>query len=172
MSKTIYDFEVNGLDGKPVKLSSYKGKVLLIVNIASKCGLTPQLEGLQKLQKKYHKKGFEVLGFPCSQFAGQEPLNGSAIEDFCSVNYGVDFKIFEKGKVRGKDAQPLYHFLAKETSTILGKNYPLWNFQKYLIGKNGEVVDWFNPKKDPLDDKITEAIENCLNTAPVENKKK
>ncbi len=171
MAKSIYDFEVKGLDGKPVKLYAYKGKVLLIVNIASKCGLTPQLEGLQKLYEKYKGKGFEILAFPSNQFAGQQPENGSVIQDFCSVNYGVQFKVFDKGKVKGKDAQPLYQYLAKETGNLLRSNYPVWNFQKYIIDRNGKAVDWFNPWKLPNDDKITEVIEKCLNTPPVENKK-
>ena len=162
MVKSIYDFEVKDLAGKTVKLSDYKGKVLLIVNIASKCGLTPQLDTLQKVYEKYKSQGFEILGFPSNQFAGQEPLNGNDIKDFCSVNYGASFKIFAKDKVKGSTAQPVYKHLAEEASIFGLKNYPVWNFQKYLIDKNGKLADWFSPWKVPDNDKITEAIEKCL----------
>ena len=164
MAKSIYDFEVKDLAGKTVKLSDYKGKVLLIVNTASGCGLTPQLDTLQKLYEKYHDKGFEILGFPSDQFAGQEPLKGEAIQEFCSVNYGVKFKIFAKNKVKGNEAQPVYKYLAEQSKVLGFNNYPVWNFQKYLIDRNGKVADWFNPWKLPDNDKIAEAIENCLNT--------
>lgn len=171
MAKSIYDFTVKGLNGKPVKLADYKGKVLLIVNIASKCGQTPQLDTLQKLYEKYQSKGFEILAFPSNQFAGQQPEDGEAIQEFCSVNYGTTFKVLEKNKVKGNDAQPLYQFLAEETGNLLRKNYPIWNFQKYIVDRNGKVADWFNPWKLPDNDKITELIEKCLNTPAVENKK-
>ena len=170
MKKKLHDFEVNDLYGKKVKLSDYKGKVVLVVNIASECGLTPQLKGLQKLYEKYHSRGFEILGFPSNQFAGQEPLHGEKIEEFCSVNYGVNFRIMEKGHVKGKGAHPVYNHLAKETSLLGVKNYPVWNFQKYLIDREGNVVDWFAPWKTPNNDKIAEAIEKCLDKTSVENK--
>ena len=172
MATSVYDFEVKGLNGKPVKLSNYKGKVLFIVNIASQCGLTPQLDSMEKLYEKYREQGFEILAFPSNDFSGQMPEEGKAIEEFCSVNYGAQFKVFEKGKVKGNDAQPLYQFLAQETKQLFKKNYPMWNFQKYLIDRNGNVADWFTPWKQPDNDKITEAIEKCLNTPAVENKKK
>lgn len=170
MAKSIYDFEVKGLDGKSVKLSDYKGKVLLLVNIASRCGQTPQLDTLEKLYEKYRDQGFEVLAFPSNDFAGQMPEGGNAIQEFCSVNYGVKFKIFSKGKVKGSDAQPLYQYLAEETKIVFRNNYPLWNFQKYIVDRNGRVVDWFNPWKWPDSDKITEMIEKCLKEKGVENK--
>lgn len=162
MANTIYDFEVKGLDGKAVKLSEYKGKVLLIVNIASKCGETPQLEGLQKLYKKYHKKGLEILAFPSNDFM-QEPKEGSNIQEFCSVNYGVEFKIFAKNHVKGTRAQPLYKHLAGQTSVMGLKVYPMWNFHKYIVDRNGRFVDWFNPWKKPDNAKIAEVLEKCLN---------
>jgi glutathione peroxidase len=169
MADSVYDFEVKGLDGKPVKLSTYKGKVLLIVNIASKCGQTPQLGTLEKLYEKYRDKGFEILAFPSNDFA-QEPKEGDKILEFCERKYGVRFPVFEKGKVRGGAAQPLYQYLAKKTGSFLRSNYPLWNFQKYVIDRNGRVVEWFNPWKWPDNDKIAEVIEKCLNTTAVENK--
>ncbi len=170
MAKNIYDFEVKGLDGKPVKLSNYKGKVLLLVNIASRCRQTPQLDTLEKLYEKYREQGFEILAFPSNEFSGQMPESGYAIQEFCSVNYGVKFKIFAKGKVKGSEAQPLYQYLATETKQLLRNNYPLWNFQKYIVDRNGRVVDWFNPWKWPDSDKITETIEKCLKEKGVENK--
>ena len=170
MAESIYDFEVKGLNGASVKLADYKGKVLLIVNIASKCGQTPQLDTLQKLYEKYEPKGLEILAFPSNDFA-QEPKEGDKIQEFCTRNYGVQFRIFAKNKVKGDGAQPLFKYLAKETGNILRNNYPIWNFQKYIVDRNGKVVDWFNPWKYPDNDKITELIEKCLNTPAVENKK-
>jgi len=167
MEQSVYNFQVKGLDGKPVKLSSYKGKVLLIVNIASKCGLTPQLDTLQKLYEKYQDKGFEILAFPSNDFM-QEPRQGEKVQEFCTRNYGVQFKIFEKNKVKGAEAQELYQYLAEQTGNFFRKNYPMWNFQKYIIDRNGKVVDWFNPWKLPDNDKITETIEKCLAEKPVE----
>ncbi len=167
---SVYDYSVKDLSGKTVKLSDYKGKVLLIVNIASKCGQTPQLDTLQKLYEKYKDKGFEILAFPSNDFM-QEPNEGGDITEFCKVNYGVTFKVFAKGPVRGAKAPDLYRFLAGETGGFLRKGYPLWNFHKYLINRTGEVVDWFNPWKWPDDDKITALIEKCLDEKAVENKK-
>lgn len=162
MANSIYDYEVKDLGGKPVKLSNYKGKVLLIVNIASKCGLTPQLDGMQKIYEQYKDKGFEILAFPSNDFAGQEPKEGKAIEEFCSVNYGVNFKVFAKNHVKGSDAQPLYKFLAKEAKIVFVDNYPVWNFHKYLIGKDGRVIDYFVPITKPESGKIASAIKAAL----------
>lgn len=170
MKNTIYQFEAIDLAGKTIKLDNYRGKVLLIVNIASQCGLTSQLNSLQKVYEKYKERGFEILAFPSNDF-NQEPKEGGKIEQFCSVNYGVQFKIFKKGKVKGKGAQPVYKFLADETGLLLRKNYPLWNFQKYLINRRGEVAEWFNPWRHPDSDKVTAAIEKCLDELAVENKK-
>ena len=168
MPLSIYDFEVKNLAGKKVKLADYKGKVLLIVNIASQCGNTPQLDGLEKLYEKYKDQGFEILAFPSNDFM-QEPKEGSDIQQFCSKNYGVKFPIFEKGKVRGANAQPLYQFLAGEVKMGPFNNYPLWNFQKYLVGRNGNVADYFNPWKRPENDKISWVIEKCLEQKAVQN---
>jgi glutathione peroxidase len=170
MNQSIYEIEVTDASGKKTKLSDYKGKVLLIVNVASKCGFTPQYEQLQKIYEKYQPKGLEILAFPSNDFA-QELTNDNSIQQFCMVNYGVTFKVFSKGKVKGKNAQPLYHFLATNSKRFFVSNYPFWNFQKFLIDKNGKVADWFTPWTRPDSDKITEAIEKCLNTVVVENKK-
>lgn len=161
MATSIYDFEVKDISGKTVKLSDYKGKVVLIVNTATGCGLTPQLDTLQKMYDKYKPQGFEILGFPSNDFA-QEAKDGASITEFCQVNYGVQFKIFAKNKVKGSNAQPLFKYLAEETKVAFFNNYPIWNFQKYLIGRDGKVADWFNPFKTPDNAKITEAIEKCL----------
>lgn len=170
VAKSIYDFEVKDLAGKTVKLSDYRGKVLLFVNIASRCGLTQQLDGLEKLHQKYRDEGFEILAFPSNDFLRQQPEDGMAIEEFCRDKYKTAFKIFAKNKVKGKSAQPVYKYLAEQTKILGFNNYPVWNFQKYLIDRNGKVADWFNPWKQPDNDKITDAIEKCLNKAPVENK--
>ncbi|MDB5283978.1 MAG: Peroxiredoxin [Bacteroidota bacterium] len=161
MAKSIYDFEVKDLAGKSVKLSDYKGKVLLIVNIASKCGNTPQLGGLETIYEKYRGQGFEILAFPSNDFM-QEPKEGANIEQFCTKNYGVQFKVFEKGHVRGKSATDLYKYLTDQSSFGFMKAPPIWNFQKYLVDRKGKVVDFFNPWKAPDSAKITESIENCL----------
>jgi glutathione peroxidase len=171
MSVNIYDFEVKDLEGKAVKLSEFKGKVLLIVNIASRCGQTPQLGGLEKLYQKYHDRGFEILAFPSNDFLRQQPEDGKAIEEFCQSRYGTTFRIFAKNKVRGANAQPLYQYLAEESGFVDFRNFPLWNFQKYIIDRNGRLAAWFNPWKKPDNDKIAETIEKCLNTGAVENKR-
>ncbi|MFN8286149.1 MAG: glutathione peroxidase [Chitinophagales bacterium] len=158
---SVYDFSARDLGGKEVKLANYKGKVLLIVNIASQCGLTPQLDGLQKLYETYRERGFEILAFPSNDFM-QEPKEGERISEFCKVNYGVTFKVFAKGPVKGAEAPDLYRFLAEETGNFLRKGYPMWNFHKYLINKKGEVVNWYNPWKKPESDKIAADIEKCL----------
>lgn len=170
MADSIYDFKAKDIAGREVKLSDYRGKVLLIVNTASACGLTPQLKGLQKLYEKYNKQGFEILGFPSADFAGQEPLKGEAIQEFCEVNYGVSFKVLAKGHVKGDKAQPLFKFLAKETKQLFVRdNYPVWNFQKYLIDRNGKVVDYFIPWTLPNDAKIADRIEKCLDEKAVDS---
>ena len=168
----IYDFTVKTSQGKEKSLADYKGKVLLIVNTASKCGFTPQFEALQKLYLAYKDKGLEILGFPCNQFAAQDPGNNEEIQQFCRYNYGVTFQIFEKGDVRGETAQPLFQYLTKEKGfegfdkehpnaaileDFLKKNFPeylegdgiKWNFTKFLIDREGNVVKRFEPTKEP-----------------------
>jgi len=136
---SIYDFTVKDTFGDDVSLADYKGKVLLIVNTASKCGFTPQFEGLEKLYTELSAKGFEILGFPCNQFANQDPGTNEEIRNFCQMNYGVSFPIFEKIDVNGDNAAPLYKYLKSEKGGIGGKNIK-WNFTKFLIGKDGEVL--------------------------------
>lgn len=147
--ESIYDFEVNDLEGRVRKLIDYKGSALLVVNTASKCGFTPQYEGLEKLYKSYQPKGFEVLGFPCNQFGSQEPGSEQEIKNFCSINYNVTFPMFAKVEVNGTNAHPLYKFLKKNSKGILGTEFIKWNFTKFLIGKNGEVLKRYAPTDTP-----------------------
>ena len=162
MENTIYQFSANTLQNKPVSLSEYKDKVILIVNTASECGFTPQYKGLEELYQEYKDKGLVVLGFPSNDFGGQEPLEGKEIESFCSINYGVSFPIFEKTKVKGKEASDLFKFLSDKKQNGNVNISPKWNFQKYLINKNGEVVDYFLSTTTPNSGKIKRAIEKLL----------
>jgi glutathione peroxidase len=146
---SIYDFSVNDIHGKPVPLSRYKGKVLLIVNVASKCGFTPQYKGLEALYEKLHAKGLEVLGFPCNQFGAQEPGSESEIASFCELNYGVTFPMFAKVDVNGDDAAPLYRHLKSAKPGLLGTETIKWNFTKFLVDRKGNVVARFAPNDTP-----------------------
>ncbi|MBC2350813.1 glutathione peroxidase [Listeria welshimeri] len=154
----VHDFSEKAMNGKEISLSDYKGKVLLIVNTASKCGLTPQLEGLESMYKKLGGANFEILGFPCNQFLRQDPGSDEEILEFCQMNYGVTFQMFSKIKVKGKDASPLYKYLTEQTS---GKKVE-WNFAKFLIDENGEVVERFSSKMKPEDfeDKVEALVAN------------
>jgi glutathione peroxidase len=154
-SNSVHQFKVRFINGAEKNLSEYKNKVLLIVNIASGCGFAPQLKELQELREQIGTEEFEVLGFPSNDFGRQEPLEGAAITSFCEVNYGAAFPVFEKIMVRGEHAHPLFKFLNK-TST------PRWNFHKYLIDKDGEVVDYFFPFTKPLSSKIKKKIQRLL----------
>lgn len=144
----FYNFSANDMSGKEINMKEYKGKVVLIVNTASKCGFTPQFEELENLYKKYKEQGFEILGFPCNQFKNQDPNNNEQINNFCKINYGVTFKMFEKIDVNGDSAHPLYKFLKNEKSGIWGKKIK-WNFTKFLIDREGNVVDRFSPTTKP-----------------------
>ena len=180
---TIYDFNATTIDGEEVSLEQYKGKVLLIVNTASKCGFTPQYEGLEKLYEQYKDKGFEILGFPSNQFAGQEPGDSHEIENFCKINYGVSFQLFEKSDVRGENAHPIFQYMTEKTTfkgfdlnhpnekklnDMLKKNFPQfldgnsikWNFTKFLIDGNGNVDFRYEPTTEPL--AISSDIERLL----------
>jgi len=148
---SIYDFEAKTIDGNTQKLDAYKGKALLIVNVASKCGFTPQYTGLEALHKKLKDKGFDVLGFPCDQFGHQEPGNEDEIKNFCSLTYDVTFPMFAKVEVNGDNAHPLYKYLKQEKPGVLGTTGIKWNFTKFLIDKNGNVVKRYAPTDKPED---------------------
>lgn len=158
MSENIYSFKAM-LGGKEVKLSNYHGKVLLIVNTASKCGLTPQFKALQLLQDKYEQRGFTVLGFPCNQFNNQDPGTDEEIKSFCSLNYGVTFPMFAKIEVNGKKGHPLFKFLKSKAPGFLFKSIK-WNFTKFLIDEQGNVIKRFRPATNPAD--IEKFIEKLL----------
>ncbi len=180
MANEIYEIPVKTIDGTETNLGEFKGKTLLVVNVASKCGLTPQYEGLEKLYENYREKGFEVLGFPANNFMGQEPGTEEEIKDFCSTNYNVEFPLFSKISVKGDDQHQLYHFLTEtkpETDVNDGgleeklKGYGsmrstssevLWNFEKFLIGKDGEIAARFAPDVAPDDARLTAKVEEEL----------
>lgn len=149
MPRKIYDFVVHTIDGKEVSLSKYENKVLLIVNVASKCGFTKQYAGLEKLYQKYKDKDFVILGFPCNQFGGQEPGTADEIKSFCELNFGVTFPMFEKISVNGKNTHPLYAYLKSEAKGIMGTEAIKWNFTKFLVNKDGSVVTRFASKDTP-----------------------
>ena len=157
---TLYYFTVSDQADQPVSLQDYKGKVVLIVNTATGCGLTPQYQGLQELYDKYKDQGFEILDFPCNQFMGQAPGSAEEINTFCTLNYQTTFPRFAKIKVNGKEAEPLFDWLKKEKSGPLGARIE-WNFAKFLINREGKVVERFSSKTDPL--KLEEAINTLLN---------
>ncbi|HWU20270.1 MAG TPA: glutathione peroxidase [Nocardioides sp.] len=156
---SLHDFSAAGIDGQQVDLSAYKGEVVLVVNTASKCGFTPQYEGLQKLQDTYADQGFTVLGFPCDQFGHQEPGDEAEIASFCSTTYNVTFPMFAKVDVNGSDAHPVYAWLKKEQGGLLGGSIK-WNFTKFLVGRDGQVIDRYAPTTAP--DKLSGDIEKAL----------
>ena len=163
MNNSIHQFLVKNAQNKEVNLADYKGKVVMIVNTASKCGLTPQLDKLEKLYEEYKDQGFEIIGFPSNDFAGQEPLTADKAEEFCKVNYGVTFPIMEKIHVKKGDEQhELYKFMAKEAPGPGLLTNPKWNFHKYIIDKEGKVVDYFIPTTEPDNEKIKKEIEELL----------
>lgn len=145
----LYDFTVDDIHGKPVKLDRYKDKVLLVVNVASKCGFTPQYKGLEALYQKLHGKGLEILGFPCNQFGEQEPGSEEEIASFCERNYGVTFPLFAKVDVNGDAAAPLYKYLKHQKPGLLGTEAVKWNFTKFLVDRKGKVVSRFAPNDTP-----------------------
>lgn len=162
MEKSIHQFTVNNISGKPVSLLDYKGKVLLIVNTASECGFTPQYSDLEELYQLYKDRDFVVLGFPSNDFGGQEPLNGDEITSFCQVNHGVTFPLFEKSVVKGKNATPLFQFLSNKKQNGNVNISPKWNFQKYLIDKDGQVIDYYLSTTSPTSSKVKKAIEKLM----------
>lgn len=157
---SLYNFEASTIKEKKVALADYRGQVLLIVNTASKCGLTPQFEGLEKLYEKYRERGFSILGFPCDQFRHQDPGNNSEIEQFCQVNYGVSFPMFAKIDVNGPTTHPLFQHLKQAAPGIFGSEKIKWNFTKFLINRNGDVIARFAPATKP--EKIEQAIVAAL----------
>ena len=149
MTQTIYDFEALGMNGKSVKLSQYKGKALLIVNTASACGFTPQFGGLEELHKQYGKQGLVVLGFPCNQFGAQDAGSNDEIASFCQLNFGVTFPMMAKIDVNGSSATPLFNWLCAEAPGLLGSKAIKWNFTKFLVGTDGQVIKRFGPQDAP-----------------------
>ena len=157
---SVYDFEAQGIDGQPVALSQYRGRVLLIVNTASACGFTPQFGGLEKLHQRYGAQGLAVIGFPCNQFGGQDPGDNAQIASFCQKNYGVTFPMMAKIEVNGAHAHPLFQWLTGEAPGILGSKAIKWNFTKFLVGRDGRVIGRYAPMDAP--EKIAKAIEAAL----------
>ena len=160
MNDNISKITVKDIDGKEVKLADYKGKVLLIVNVASYCGYTKQYSGLEEIYKEYKDKGFEILAFPCNQFGNQEPGTNEEIKDFCSTKFDVSFKLFDKIEVNGRNKSPLYSILTD--NNITGKGDIKWNFEKFLVDKSGNIVARYPSKIEPASKEITSAIENEL----------
>ncbi len=181
MSKSIHNFVVKKIDGKTTPLKEFEGKVLLIVNVASKCGLTSQYDALEELHEEYHDRGLEVLGFPANEFGSQEPGTNAEIQEFCRSNFGVEFPMFEKIVVKGKGIHPLYQLLTEtqpQATSPKGNEFEdklkgygitrenktdiLWNFEKFLVDRSGKIIARFNPDVEPLDPVVTDAIEAAL----------
>ena len=159
-AEAIYDIPLRNIDGQPTSLEAYRGKVLLIVNVASKCGFTPQYAGLEALYQKYKNQGFTVLGFPCNQFGRQEPGTNEEIKQFCSTTYQVSFPIFDKIEVNGKNRHALYEALAGKNSRFSGRIW--WNFTKFLIGRDGKILGRFGTRVKPDATKLVQAVESAL----------
>ena len=160
---SIYDQKINTLEGEPADLSQYKGKALLVVNVASKCGLTPQYEGLEKLYNQYKDKGFEVLGFPANDFGAQEPGSNEEIRNFCERNFKVSFPMFEKAPVSGNRSQPLYVYLVENAPW---KGAVGWNFEKFLVARDGKIVGRYRSKVTPESRELNDAIQAQLKAKP------
>jgi glutathione peroxidase len=161
-ARSIYEIELPRLDGKPARLSEYEGKVVLAVNVASKCGFTPQYAGLEALYERYAERGLVILGFPCNQFFNQEPGSADKIQEFCSVNYGVTFPLFSKLDVKGSHQHPLYEILSEAADDSGKAGNVKWNFEKFLVGRDGRVVRRFRSKVVPEDPQLVKAIESLL----------
>lgn len=158
----VHDFTATTIDGEEKKLADYAGKTLLVVNVASQCGLTPQYRGLEELHRKYKGRGFAVLGFPCNQFAGQEPGSDEEIRTFCETRFGVTFPMFSKIDVNGEERHPLYAYLTEQSTQPDGPGDIKWNFAKFIVDKRGEVVGRFDPAVEPTAKELTTAIEEAL----------
>lgn len=157
----IYEFKMDNIDGKPVELTKFKGQVLVVVNVASKCGLTPQYEGLEAMHKKYKDKGLSVLGFPANEFGGQEPGTNAEIKEFCTGKYNVTFPMFSKIVVKGEGIHPLYKWLLDQTEN---KADIEWNFAKFVVGRDGKVIARFHPKTAPNDPAFVAVVDKALAT--------
>ena len=164
MATSVYDFDVTALDGTPRRMADYRGKTLLIVNVASACGYTPQYTGLEALHRKYHHRGFEVLGFPCNQFGGQEPGSADEIASFCSTKFDVTFPLFAKVDVNGAHAHPLFEHLKAEQPGALGTKAIKWNFTKFLVNARGDVVERYGSSTTP--EQIDADVAKALDSAP------
>ncbi|MCS7074423.1 MAG: glutathione peroxidase [Bacteroidia bacterium] len=160
--QTVYDFKMKSIDGEMIDLSQYKGKVLVIINVASKCGLTPQYKEIEAFYRQYKDKGVVVLGFPANNFLGQEPGTDAEIKTFCSTNYGVSFPMFSKISVKGSDIHPLYQYLTQKSQNGILDAEVTWNFQKFIVNKEGHVVHSFAPKVPVTDAEFIKAITNLL----------
>ncbi len=159
-TNSIYQFKVNDINGETFDMSSLKGKKVLLVNVASKCGLTPQYEQLQELYDKYKESGFIIIGFPANNFANQEPGTRSEIKEFCTANYGVTFPMMDKVSTKGDDQSPIYKWLTQKSKNGVMDSEVSWNFQKYMIDEEGKLVDFVAPKNSPMSDKIIKWIES------------
>ncbi len=165
--KSIYQFSVRKLDGEMVSLSEFRNKVLLIVNTASECGFTSQLEDLETLRNEFGQEDFEILAFPSNDFGGQEPLEGSALSKFCRINFHAHYPVFDKIHVRGAQAHPLYKFLSSRRENGNSGSSPRWNFHKYLVNRDGELEDYFYSFTKPCSQRIRRRIRNLLELSPV-----
>ncbi len=165
---SIYDFTMNDIDGAPVKLEQYRGQVVMIVNVASKCGFTPQYEGLQKLYSTYKDSGFVILGFPANNFLSQEPGTDAEIKNFCSMNFGVTFPMFSKISVKGSKQHPLYKYLTDKKTNPAHSGDISWNFSKFLIGRDGQIIGRFGSRTKPDDAGLVEAVKKAI-AQPVTN---
>jgi glutathione peroxidase len=162
VAESIYDFRVKDIDGNDVSLERYRGKVTMIVNVASKCGFTPQYNGLQAIYEKYRDQGFVILGFPSNNFLGQEPGTNEEIKEFCTLNYGVSFPMFSKISVKGKTIHPLYEFLTSKETNPEFSGPISWNFNKFLLDRDGKIVARFKTRQDPESSAVVEVLENIL----------
>lgn len=166
---SLYEFEMKDIDGQSKSLRDFEGKVVLVVNVASKCGLTPQYDGLQRLYDEYKDRGLVVLGFPCNQFAGQEPGSDAEVKEFCTVNFNVDFPLFSKIDVNGESRAPLYGWLCGSEIGPEESGDVKWNFGKFLIGRDGQIMGRFDPSVEPESETLTAAIESVLERPAVLN---
>jgi glutathione peroxidase len=161
-AKSMYDFTLKDSKGRDVKLDEFRGRVVMLVNVASKCGYTPQYEGLQKIYERYKDQGFTILGFPANNFGAQEPGTNEEIQEFCRINYGVTFPVFSKISVKGDDKHPLYKYLTERETNPEFAGEIKWNFNKFLVGRDGRILARFDSGDKPEDAKVTQAIEQAL----------